>query len=341
MLSQSQIETIKRRHSLESVVSQHTQLRSVSGELKGPCPLDCAGGDDRFVIFGDGDRYWCRRCEATGDIFDYLKAKLGLRFVDAIEYLEGSGESSRPIPILKPKATPAPDIFDSISQQERQSLIDNWVEELDSGEGETAAIFNPAESLIPLTPLQYLYAMRMLEPRTVEKYRLGFNNESFEYCDRRVPVGITIPLTEGKKIVGFKIRTPEGKPKYWRLGKGTYCQNQMSLREHRTVLVAEGEFDQMLLDQTFGDRFATVTFGGTSDISKAELSVLFFNSERVYWAFDGDAAGANAAAKYDRKNPRYRKLLLPDGEDVTSFYLKTGEKKFTEYFETRMQEVAD
>ena len=354
MLNQNQITELKQQNPLEVIVGQYVQLRSVSGELKGPCCLQCGGGDDRFVIFPPGDRYWCRRCESNGDVLDFVMAKLGCSFPDAIAYLGGeeTSKSSPPIPkILKPDLEREFDPFDEIDQAERQALIENWMDELNDGDGNTDEVFDQPESLFPLTPLQYIYAMRMLEPDTVQKYRLGYNNEPFDLAGRRIPAGITVPLMQGREIIGFKVRTyplfdqngellPEDQqpPKYFRIGKGSYTQNKESLTKFDTVLIAEGEFDGMLLDQTLGHKYACISFGGTSDFKKANLPLLLFDATRVFWCFDSDDAGYSAAKKIDGTNERYRKISMPPGEDVTSYFLQTGTRAFSEFIESQMQE---
>ena len=354
MLNQNQIAELKQQNPLELLIGQHVQLRNVSGELKGPCPLSCSGGDDRFVIFPGGDRYWCRQCEANGDVLDFVMAKYSLSFREAIAHLGGEGASNpspplRLVPSNEPKVEDQADPFDEISQHERRELIQSFQEELDDGLGNTDAVYDQPESLFPLTPLQYLYCLRMLEPDAVAKYALGYNSEPFELSGRRMPPGITIPLMQGKQIVGIKVRTftlfdedgeplPDDQqyPKYWRIGKGSYTQNKESLTQFDTVLIAEGEFDGMLLDQTLGNKYACISFGGTSDFKKANLGALLFDASRVFWCFDGDSAGYSAAKKIDGTNKRYRKLQLPEGEDVTSYFLKTGTRVFIEYIETAM-----
>ena len=355
MLNQNQIAELKQQNPLEIVVGQYVQLRNIAGELKGPCSLQCGGGDDRFVIFPPGDRYWCRRCESNGDVLDFVMAKHGYSFPEAIAFLGGeeASNSSPPSPkILKPIAQPELDPFDEISQAERQDLIENWMEELNEGEGNSAEVFDQPESLFPLTPLQYIYGMRnLIEPDIVEKYRLGYINEPFELAGRRIPSGISIPLMMGREIIGIKVRTyplfdaagellPEDQqpPKYFRIGKGSYTQNKESLTKFDTVLIAEGEFDGMLLDQTLGHKYACISFGGTSDFKKANLPLLLFDATRVYWCFDGDHAGYSAAKKLDGTNERYRKISMPPGEDVTSYFLQTGAQPFSAFIESQMQE---
>jgi len=60
-------------------------LRKVStttgGEYCGPCP-DC-GGEDRFRVWPETGRYWCRGCGRKGDSIQFLRDFHGLSFRDA------------------------------------------------------------------------------------------------------------------------------------------------------------------------------------------------------------------------------------------------------------------
>lgn len=70
---------------LLSLVEQDVTMRRASstngGEYAGPCP-GC-GGHDRFRVWPEQGRYWCRRCEKQGDLIQYLRDFRGLSFQDA------------------------------------------------------------------------------------------------------------------------------------------------------------------------------------------------------------------------------------------------------------------
>lgn len=64
-----------------------TVARDGRTELHGPCP-GCGDGDDRFVIFlGPHERFWCRQCQARGDVIALAMTVLGGTFREAVAHL--------------------------------------------------------------------------------------------------------------------------------------------------------------------------------------------------------------------------------------------------------------
>src|ERR1700730_15297688 len=54
----------------------------------GSCPI-CGGGEDRFNIWPDEDRWHCRHCETSGDTIALVMAAKKIGFIEAIEDLTG------------------------------------------------------------------------------------------------------------------------------------------------------------------------------------------------------------------------------------------------------------
>lgn len=54
------------------------------GEYRGACP-GCGGGDksDRFIVWSNSGRFWCRQCAKKGDAIQYLRDFRGMRFKEA------------------------------------------------------------------------------------------------------------------------------------------------------------------------------------------------------------------------------------------------------------------
>ena len=67
------------------LVEQAVPLKRVAstngGEFSGPCP-GC-GGEDRFHVWPETGRYWCRGCGRKGDTIQFLRDFQGLSFRDA------------------------------------------------------------------------------------------------------------------------------------------------------------------------------------------------------------------------------------------------------------------
>ena len=65
-------------------IRMHRIASTHGGEYVGPCPL--CGGVDRFHVWpqeGDGGRWWCRGCEKSGDIIQYLRDVRKLCYLEA------------------------------------------------------------------------------------------------------------------------------------------------------------------------------------------------------------------------------------------------------------------
>ena len=55
------------------------------GEYAGACPW--CGGVDRFRVWPERGRYWCRNCGKHGDTIQYLRDKRGLTFQYACRFI--------------------------------------------------------------------------------------------------------------------------------------------------------------------------------------------------------------------------------------------------------------
>lgn len=55
------------------------------GEYAGPCPF--CGGEDRFRVWPEEGRYWCRGCDEKGDAPGYLMRRDGLSYPEALRRL--------------------------------------------------------------------------------------------------------------------------------------------------------------------------------------------------------------------------------------------------------------
>jgi len=320
----------------------------------GACPF-CNTGEDRFMVTKNQQRFWCRQCDESGDIYDLVMHVGNLTFIEAHEHLIGysSGISRIDKSIKTVDLALAPeeplDPFAEVNQRQRRDLINEFRWDLFHGSGSTKKVFeSPQMAFGKYTALEYLDS-RGVGTKQQSDFMLGYNSNPRKIADKIMPEGIVIPLMgehaltgETGHIVGFKVRTFESKyPKYWRIGKGSYCLNQDSLDTYRTAIVAEGEFDCMVLDTYLGGRYACVTMGGTTGMREGKLHRLFMETEKVYWCYDNDEAGYKALQRAMRKTNggRFKSIQLPDGvNDVTDLFQTLADPyEFEEYFYTRIE----
>ena len=83
-----------------TLIEQDVTLRRVSttngGEHAGPCP-SCKGSD-RFRVWPEQGRYWCRQCNKSGDVIQYLRDFRGMSFQQASKAVGKSLGPYRPTP---------------------------------------------------------------------------------------------------------------------------------------------------------------------------------------------------------------------------------------------------
>lgn len=94
---------------LLDLMQQDQHFRRVSttngGEWAGPCVL-CGEGKDRMRVWpsqGETGRFWCRRCQRTGDAITYLREWRGLSFPEAARQV-GKVLDARPVQRQSPSS---------------------------------------------------------------------------------------------------------------------------------------------------------------------------------------------------------------------------------------------
>src|SRR5690242_16295494 len=72
------------------------------GEYHSACPR-CQAGEDRFIIWPNIDRYWCRQCKITGDGIQFCRDFLAMSFHEARTHMGRSQHELRGCPSVVPK----------------------------------------------------------------------------------------------------------------------------------------------------------------------------------------------------------------------------------------------
>jgi len=280
-----------------------------------PCPFH----EDRNPSFmvDPGKPWWkCWGCGERGNAANLVMRIKGTTFPEALADLTGrpapSGtarprhrpEAARPDP--KPSRTPAGP--SGMPLAEALALVAEAEARLWTHEGAEA--------------LAYLTGPRRLALGTIRAARLGWTPGV------QVPKqgggtfrarGVVIPWFEGGRLALVKIRQPEGdRPKYAEVfrDRPSLFPGRRVVRPGRPLVIAEGEFDALLLGQELGDLAAVVTLGGTGS-SKPEAGIrsIIRAAPRWFIATDADEAGDKAAALWE--GPRAERVRPPEGKDWT------------------------
>jgi len=358
---QGLLEEILRRTDIVQLVGKRVKLTRRGQAFWGCCPFHKEKSPS-FKVENGRRTYKCFGCGKGGDAFRWLMETEGLSFPESVEKLAGEAG------VELPKWTPEEDA----REEKRKSLYD-IVEE--------ACRFFEAQLRAPAgrAARDYL-ASRGLDDATIAKFRLGFapsgHNTLIEYLraknitlDDMVAAGLVRPADEERgprdfffnrvifpigdgrgRIVAFGARAldPDAKPKYINTGetalfsKGHLLYNFSTARaaamKAQTIVVAEGYMDVIALVRA-GFDYAVAPLG--TALTEDQLQLLWRTAPEPVLAFDGDAAGLNAAHRAARlalpmlrAGYSLRFAFLPSGEDPDSLIKTQGAQAMQRVLDT-------
>jgi len=328
------IRILKHTIDLLAIVGRDTQLRKVAttkgGEYAGPCPF--CGGEDRYRVqpkHSDGGRRYCRGCgeDRWHDAIDYIMQRDNISFIEAIRKLESQNfgySSSQPARSRQP-SKPEIEVQYKIWSSRAQVFVEACELSLWSERGMEART--------------WLHA-RGLSNKTIRRYRLG-------YCEKKnfqkpsmwgmkgkkifVPKGIVIPIIFEKKIWAVNVRLPNGKNKYYKIkGSRGALFGADNLRGSWIIILVEGEFDAMLMDQEVGDVIGVATLGSvSSSLNISRWGQYLLPAEVILVSFDADSVGLRHMKKLADKASHIHEvqvLRLNSGDkDITDYNLAGGD----------------
>lgn len=289
------LDAIRGQVNLADVVGETVELRRSGNQWVGKCPAH----DDRSASLSVSEKlYHCfvPGC-ISGDLFGWLQYIHHCDFAQALAIAQNLAglpqvKASQSKTTNKPKAL---------------KLIPLGVAE---------------QFHIDLTPARReYYRQRGLTDETIDYFKLGWDGTRY-----------TIPVMVGGQVVNIRRRRDDanrrekGEKMLNTAGFGTATVfNQDCLKAAETVIIAEGEFDTMLLVQHGWT--AVCGTAGCGTFKPEWLSL--FASKRVYVCYDNDLAGNSGAAKVAALfGERARIVTLPEevGEagDVTDFFVRLG-----------------
>jgi DNA primase len=349
------LEELRARTPLPGLIGRKTRLVRNGRQWKGCCPFHNEKTPSFYVY---DDHFHCFGCGAHGDAITFLMRAEGAAFPEAVERLaaEAGMEVPKPTPQAAARDRRARDLYAVLAAAEaayrrrlrlpegrpaldylkRRGLSEDTIARFGlgwSGEGRGAlAAELKAEGIEPAQ----LVEAGLMKPRDPDRPEAGltdmfFGRVMFPIRDRRGRV-----ISFGGRILG------DGQPKYVNGPETDLFQKRRNLygldlaREGvfrgAALLVVEGYMDAIALHQA-GFNGAVAPLG--TALTAEQLEALWQVSPEPVLCFDGDAAGARAAA---RSAELVLPLLAPDrslalvalagGEDPDTLILKGGPRAF-------------
>ena len=350
------LDEIRARVSLEGVIGKRVRLMRRGRELLGLCPFHNEKTPS-FTVNEEKGFFHCFGCGAHGDVIGFIMRDEGLAFPEAVERL--AGDAGLALPARDPRA--------EAREKQRLSLF---------GVVEAAAAWFEAELAGPRgdAARRYLDA-RGVDEETRAQFRLGYAPDSRTALRTKLEkdgiteammqeAGLVIAPDDGRtpydrfrgrvifpicdrrgRVVAFGGRAlGDAQPKYLNspetplFAKGSLLYGQHlaapAARKAGQVIAVEGYMDVIALNQA-GIAQAVAPLG--TALTENQLEGLWRLAEDPILCFDGDEAGARAAARaVERALPllnakrSLRFATLPAGQDPDTMVRDRGREAMAE-----------
>jgi len=343
------IDDLIARADIVEVVGRRVQLKKAGREFKANCPFHDEKTPSFTVSPGKGF-YHCFGCGAHGTAIGFLMEFDHMNFVDAVETLAQMLGIEVPREEGERPAQRNDELFDLLRKAGKY-----FEGELKKNEAAVA----------------YLKA-RGVDGATAKRFGIGFAPDGWskvldrygkspELIERLLATGLIIrkdngrhydrfrnrlmfPIRDGRgRTIGFGGRVlGDEEPKYlnspetvlFHKGRELYglFESRQALRNIERMVVVEGYMDVVGLAR-HGIDFAVATLGTAT--TGDHLNRLFRVTDDVFFAFDGDRAGRQAAWRalenalpQMREGRQIRFVFLPEKQDPDSFVNQNGARAF-------------
>ncbi|HDY88140.1 MAG TPA: hypothetical protein ENH82_08520, partial [bacterium] len=291
-----------------------------------PCP-GC-GGKDRFRVWPESDRFWCRQCNLSGNNIEYLKQFHSMTVQGALQHLGIDNNLSyhqrqKPIRHINHNSPWIPN--------KNKNPPDTWKEK-----AMAFVDWSQKNLLNNSTQLEWLDKQRGLNINSVINAKLGWNPldmnrtcQSWGYPELEkdifIPHGLIIPVYINGKINRVKTRSDDREIKYLSVtGSGSSPMIFLSEIDTQCIIVVESELDALLIHQECGDLITAVAMGSASYKPDIKTHNLLIQSKLILQSFDAgdDEPGANISWSWWRSiYPQWRRWPCVNGKDPTESYL--------------------
>ena len=325
------------------------------------CPR--CGGEDRFSSFpeqGDGGTWWCRGCDKSGDLIEFLKHVDGLSYPEALKRLgiEREREARR---LPGPVQPPAKD--ESFTGVARDLPPELWREKAHK------LWLNAHNDLFYRDDVQTWLAARGISQSGIILGRLGFlggeNDKNCYYRPRGawglpkeekrlsdgrvvdkklwIPRGLLLPTFLNHEVVAMRVRLPEADRRAMNFSTPYYvvpgsAALPLALVDERVTgpprawVIVESQLDAVAVAEACVGPDRTLPVGAAAVLSNTgkpdpALHLKLAAAERILVALDYDQPGTRGWNWWKDTYPNAERWPVPEGKDPGD-YAKLGGSLF-------------
>jgi DNA primase len=347
------VDQVREAADIVQIIGEYVDLKRTGSDFRGPCPFH-QGTHRNFSVSPKKEMYYCFVCKEGGDVFDFLRKRLGLDFVDAVKHVAArAGIEVREVESRREEADarePLWEINASAAEYFRSLL---WDDEAGRAARDYLALRRVSREVADRFGLGY--APREPDALQTHLVAIGFNEERLLEAGllyRKEESGELRPRFRNRLIfpildvsghhVGFGGRLlGPGEPKYLNSAESpifskakllyglSWAKN--SIRREDRVLVVEGYFDVVRL-VTAGFDWVIAPLG--TALTDRQAALLRRYTRNAFLLYDSDRAGLQATFRSGdellRQGFAVQVVTLPEGEDPDSYVDKFGADKLRE-----------
>lgn len=333
------IDEVVSRTDIVTLIQSYVPLRKKGANYMACCPFH-SEKTPSFSVSPAKQIYHCFGCGVSGNAIGFLMGYERLSFLDAIELL--AKQAGMVIPAQETAAVNYQPIYDIMAKTAhfyyQQIRTSNEAIQYLKGRGITGAIAK--EFQLGYAPPGWENLSTYFNPDAKQNLISGgllikkAEGGSYDRFRHR----IMFPIRDARgRVIGFGGRVlAEGEPKYlnspetaifhkgWEL-YGLF-EAKKSCRELNSLIIVEGYMDVLALAQA-GIRNVVGTLGTAT--TPEHLSKLLRLTQDIYFCFDGDSAGKEAAWRalqialgMAKDGVQFKFIFLPSDEDPDSFVRK-------------------
>ena len=347
MIADDVIERVRQAADVVQIIGEYVPLKRSGGSYRGPCPFH-QGTKPNFSVTPDKGTYHCFVCHESGDVFTFVRKRLGLDWVGAVKLI---GERVGIEVVDQPTRAHAPDpneknweVLATAAEWFRTQLAEENVgrdaRQYLEGRGLDAAAcarfgigFAPRDAQ---ALRRYLNSLGFDEARQLDAGLLGRKEPSAEPRMRFLGRIMFPIIDEQGHHVAFGGRAMgDAIPKYLNSPESAVFQKRRTLyglhaakqamRRAGRAIVVEGYLDAIRLSLA-GVEEVVAPLGTALTEEQSALLVRYANE--VFLLYDSDEAGQKATFRSGlellRHSAAVRVVSLPKGEDPDTFVRAQG-----------------
>lgn len=356
MIPNDQVDEVRARADIVQIIGEYVQLSKSGREFKAKCPFH-QERTASFYVVPDRGFFNCFGCGKSGDVFDFVRERLGLDFVGAVKHVAGrSGVEIREVTRMRDEEDPNRPLY------ELNAFAKDWfrkcLEDPEAGEVarrylegrgiglETAERFGLGYAPDEWRAFRDAAATHGLsEDLMLEVGLLAESDRAKEPYDRfRGRIMFPIETLSGR-VTAFGGRTladsGTGQPKYLNSPESSIYHKGSTLyglswaanaiRREQSAMVVEGYMDVVSL-AAHGFENVVAPLGTAMTTEQAKLLGRY--SKRIVLLFDSDRAGMKATFKAGdillEAGLHPMVATLPAGEDPDTIVRSLGPDALSE-----------